>query len=248
MTTRPRAALRIILCRCALAAAGTIVPTVSASADGSGFLSGTFEATIGGTTDYVDRGVSQTGGKPAIQGSFDYSLDSGPYAEVFISSADFNDVQVELDYTLGWEQKIDKIKLDAGVTLTTYPGSAPSLAYDYWETNLALSRDFGPVKLTGRLAFSPNYFGGSGKEFYAEVGPDFRLPLGFTISARVGQQWVEAPSKAGLPDYLNWQIGISRETLGFTGSLLYTGTDAAGQCGMGRECGQGVLFELTRKF
>jgi uncharacterized protein (TIGR02001 family) len=98
------AGARIVACRGAAAAAAAIAAIVSATADGQGFLSGSFEATITGATDYVDRGVSQTGGKPAIEGTVDYSLDSGPYAEISASSVDFEDAGAELDYTGGWER------------------------------------------------------------------------------------------------------------------------------------------------
>jgi uncharacterized protein (TIGR02001 family) len=239
--------LRIVLRCCVVAAVANVASASPVSAADLGFLSGAFEAKVEGVTDYVDRGVSETGGGPAVQGIFDYALENGLYAEISASSVDFTGARAELAYTLGWEGKIDDVKLDAGVAFTTYPGSAPSLGYDYWEASCTFSRGFGPIKILGELAFSPDYFGGSGKEFYAETGPDFQLPLDFTVSARVGQQWVEDPAKAGVPDYLNWQLGIGREVLGFTGSLRYTGTNAAGRCGLGRKCGQALLFELSRK-
>jgi uncharacterized protein (TIGR02001 family) len=228
-------------------AAANFVPVAPVSATDFGLLSGDLEVKVDGATDYVDRGVSETGGGPAIQGTVDYSLDSGLYAEVSASSVDFSGARAELDYTLGWERKISGIKFDAGLTLTTYPGSDPSLDYNYWEANFELSRAFGPIKIFGKLSLSPDYFGGSGKELYVETGPDIRLPLDFIVSARVGQQWMENPDKAGLPDYLNWQIGVRRDLLGFTGSLRYTGTNTGGQCGMGRKCGQALLFELSRE-
>jgi uncharacterized protein (TIGR02001 family) len=232
---------------CAVAALWEVASAPAARADDLALLSGSFEATITGATDYVDRGISETGHLPALQGTLDYSLDNGLYAELFASSVHFDHARAELDYSLGWERNVAGIHLDGGITYATYPGSPSGLNYNYWEANLDWSRDFGPAKLLGKFALSPDYFGSSGTEAYAEIGPDFRLPLDLTLSGRVGQQWVEDPDRAGLPDFLNWQIGISHQMFGFTGTLRYTETNAGAQCGFGRECGQVVLFELSRK-
>jgi uncharacterized protein (TIGR02001 family) len=187
---------RIGLSGCAGALLAGLASGPVARADDLGLLSGSFEATITGTTDYVERGVSETGNLPALQGTLDYSLDNGLYAELFASSVHFDHARAELDYSLGWERIVSGINLDAGITYTSYPGAPPSLDYNYWEANLEWSRDFGPAKLLGKFALSPDYFGSSGKEFYAEIGPDFQLPLDLTLSGRVGQQWVEDPDRA----------------------------------------------------
>lgn len=46
----------------------------------------TFTGNVGLVSDYVFRGLSQTNGKPAIQGGFDYSHTSGLYAGTWLSN------------------------------------------------------------------------------------------------------------------------------------------------------------------
>ena len=46
----------------------------------------TFTANIGLFSEYIFRGISQTGGKPAVQGGFDYSHASGFYAGTWASN------------------------------------------------------------------------------------------------------------------------------------------------------------------
>ena len=41
-------------------------------------------------TDYIWRGMTQTGGDPAVSGGFDYAADSGFYAGIWGSNVNFN--------------------------------------------------------------------------------------------------------------------------------------------------------------
>ena len=74
-----------------------------------------YSASLTLTSDYVWRGVSQTLGDPAVQGSFDYEHNSGLYAGVWASNVDFFDpsapgasvadddnADLELDLWLGY--------------------------------------------------------------------------------------------------------------------------------------------------
>ena len=140
-----------------LAAAGQPVLAEEAPAateqPGSWFP-GTFTGTVALTNDYIFRGISQTDHNPAIQGSINYTLDTGfygtsVYGGVWGSNLDFNDdaatnnngAHLELDWTFGFTGNI----LDTGIGYTlgaiyyNYPGARNGLSYDYWEFAPALS-------------------------------------------------------------------------------------------------------------
>ena len=84
---------------------------------------GTFDASVTGTTDYTFRGVSQTSGDPAIQGSFGWSKDFkagqqdiGLYASAWGSNVEFEDgdnAHIEIDYTGGITTTVAGVTLDA---------------------------------------------------------------------------------------------------------------------------------------
>jgi hypothetical protein len=48
-------------------------------------------ANIGAVSNYMWRGVTQTGDHPAVQGGFDFAHQSGFYAGTWISNVDFDD-------------------------------------------------------------------------------------------------------------------------------------------------------------
>ena len=59
-----------------------------------------FSTNIKLTTDYVVQGVSDSDGAPAIQGGFDWSHSTGPYAGVWASSV-ASGGGIEIDYCAG---------------------------------------------------------------------------------------------------------------------------------------------------
>ena len=64
--------------------AALAVPGVAMAADAA--PAPLFTANVALVTNYLYRGISQTGGKPAIQGGFDYAHSSGFYAGVWGSN------------------------------------------------------------------------------------------------------------------------------------------------------------------
>ncbi len=99
--------------------AGLLAPNL-ASAQFSGDW-GAISSSVAGATDYTFRGVSQTIGRPALQGSAEYSKEVGPvtpYAGLFASNVMFPDTsssgkldaKIELDLMFGVRGEIEKFK------------------------------------------------------------------------------------------------------------------------------------------
>ena len=92
-----------------------------------------FSGNVSLTTDYLYRGISQTAGKPAIQGGFDYANPNGFYAGVWGSNiswisdatipASASGASVELDTYLGFRNSFaEDFSYDVGFLRYNYPG------------------------------------------------------------------------------------------------------------------------------
>lgn len=94
---------------------------------------------IGGTSNYLWRGVTQTNDAAAIQGGIDYSHDSGFYAGTWASNVDFgNDTSYELDLYAGYGGSItDDLSYDFGYLYYAYPDAEGSI--DFGEIHGAIN-------------------------------------------------------------------------------------------------------------
>lgn len=107
------------------------------------------------TTDYRFRGVSLSGGDPAIQGGVTVSHASGIYVGTWASSIDGGDFfgEQELDLFAGWSGEVSSgITFDAGLLLYAYPSNEPRIDGDkvhaqYWEPYASISGDIGPASV-----------------------------------------------------------------------------------------------------
>ncbi|WP_372873070.1 TorF family putative porin [Shewanella sp.] len=98
-----------------------------------------FDANIGLSSNYLWRGISQTGDAVAVDGSIDYSHDSGFYAGVWASNIDFgDDTTFELDLYGGYSGEItESISFDVGYLYYGYPDADADI--DFSELYASLS-------------------------------------------------------------------------------------------------------------
>ena len=67
-------------------------------------------ANVSFATDYIWRGMTQTGEEPAISGGFDYANDAGFYAGIWGSNVNFSDgAGSELMCTLGMQLRQNQV-------------------------------------------------------------------------------------------------------------------------------------------
>jgi uncharacterized protein (TIGR02001 family) len=132
----------------------------------------TVTANVGFFSEYIFRGISQTGGKPALQGGFDYSHASGFYAGTWASniswlqdfnlpsSADFyTRSSLEWDFYGGYKWSFpNDFGLDVGTLYYYYPGkkTAGASSADTWEIYVAGTWKFLGAKFSYSL---DDYFG-----------------------------------------------------------------------------------------
>lgn len=194
---------------------------------GAGVANADVSASLSMTTDYVFRGISQSDGGPAVQGSFDWSNDSA-YAGVWASNVNFGlgtGESMELDLYAGITPTTGPINWDLMVIGYFYPGANDAGAeFNYAEAIAAGTFDLSDqVTLGGTVAFTPEYFGETGDGIYYEVNGAFKFSDALSASAAYGNQDVDT-----LGDYNTWNVGASYAAHGFTFDLRYHDTNVSG--------------------
>ena len=249
---------RLLIATTALALAATTIPAVAADDDGllpEKMVPGSFSANVGIVSEYLFRGISQTDDQPAIQGGFDWSLDSKPvgvYAGTWLSNVDFGSSSgnsLEWDMYGGVQGEIAGFSWTAGGIYYYYPSEPQGSNFSYAEAALSLGYDFGPFSTTASFNYSPDYFGGSGHAEFANLAVS--IPLGkVTLGLNGGRQWIEDNAAFGTPDYWVYGASLDAKIFGFDTTLAVTDTDIGnGRCfGANDLCGATVTLMVARSF
>lgn len=82
-------------------------------------------ANVATTSNYLWRGMEQTGGSAAVSGGIDYSSESGFYAGTWASNATWAEgMTYELDFYAGFGGEVSGIGYDVGYIYFVYPDEA----------------------------------------------------------------------------------------------------------------------------
>ena len=163
------------------------------------------------TSDYRYRGISQTAGDWALQGSFDIAFENGFYAGAWASNVDFeDDADIEIDYYAGytWELSEDS-GLDLMLNYYSYPGYSED--GDYLE--IIPSLYFGDFTLL--YAYAPDYFNTGDDAHY--LSADYSLGLaeslgvfeGVALDAHAGWSFGDYWDEWDIGDYGDFSVGVS---------------------------------------
>lgn len=215
-------------------------------------LGGKFSANVGFVTEYLFRGLTQSGnGTPAVQGGFDFAHDSGVYLGTWGSSINFGG-NIETDFYGGWSGDIgpNKIGLDVGAILYHYAAAPHSKKLDYWEGHVGVSKDFGFATGGLKFSYSPAWTGDTGQAEYLET--NWSVPAGkyFTVALHAGHQWFNKNNEVGLNDYTDWSVGLNTGMAGFTVGVTYIGSDLPhGQLhSYGQDQSNKLIASISRSF
>ncbi|MEE9380517.1 MAG: TorF family putative porin [Hyphomonadaceae bacterium] len=179
---------------------------------------GAFTANIALTSDYVWRGVSQTGEDPAIQAGLDYA-NSSFYAGAWASNVDFgsgSDASVEVDLYAGFSDEFTNgVSWDVGVISYNFPGTDGE-DLGVVEIYGGLGYEFaGGLETGATIAFDPD-----NESVYAEGTAGYAFSEKFALSGSVGQF-----SFDGGGDYTNVSLGGTYTAGGVDFDLRYWDTD-----------------------
>lgn len=200
-------------------------------------------------TDYRFRGISQNNGgfSPAIQGGFDVATDMGLYVGTWASNVNFTEGAVEVDVYGGFKGTFSgDLAYDVGVMYYGYPQDGAS--------HLGYTEFYGSLSFSGAkvgVAYSDNYFAGSGEFWYPYVDYGFDPMENVTLAFHYGYNSFDESQAFlnGGDNYSDWKVGVSTKQLGVTWGLAYVDTDlnSDAQCG-GREkfCEATAVFSISK--
>jgi len=220
--------LAIAACTAAAAAhAQTVAPAPAAApAATPPAPDNTLTANVGLFSDYIFRGMSQTAGKPAVQGGFDYSHSSGVYLGTWASNiswpTDFGTYSrgsMEWDFYGGFKNNFpgsDDWGYDLGTLYYYYPGNRlpGAVNIDTWEIYATLTWKWASLKWSYNLQ---DYFGirPTGQKtdgtWYLDLSGTYPIPD--TPWALIGHYGHLDVSHDGSGDfeasYDDWKLGAS---------------------------------------
>lgn len=183
-----------------------------------------FTATI--ATDYVNRGVSQTGGRPEALGGMELGW-RGFYTGTTLFDVDFRHegnphTTVEYDLYGGYVAHLGRQGFDFGLIrygYTPQPVGQPGL--DYFEAYGKTARNFGQITLSGSVYYSPAGMSGAGESWYGVGSAAWAIDDKWTASTLLGRQTERVGN-----DYTDWNAGVTRKlTKALSLDLRYWDTD-----------------------
>lgn len=197
----------------------------------------TVSGSVGVVTDYRFRGVSLSGGDPALQGGVTLTHESGFYAGAWGSSIDDGGSDVygdlELDLFAGWSGSLSEaVGLDVGLLYYAYPTNASGVDAEYFEPYATLSSTLGPVqaKLGVAYAWEQDSLGGA-DNLYVFTKLSAGIP-GTPLTLNAGLGYTDGalapPLLAGTADDtgFDWMLGASATVLGNVSlGVAYTGVE-----------------------
>lgn len=209
---------------------------LSAPAQAEGDAAPVLSGNLSLVSDYLFRGLSQSGRDPALQGGIEYGRIDGWYLGAWGSSVSWlsdysrlgQDVSnsVELDVYAGWRLPLGADwKLDLGLYSYYYPGDYPRgfTRPHTTEGYVGLSWTFLSLKYSHSFT---NLFGfrDSKRSGYLDLSANWEFMPGWALNAHVGRQRVR---HSGAADYTDWKLGLTRSFAnGIAVALGYYDTDA----------------------
>jgi uncharacterized protein (TIGR02001 family) len=199
-------------------------------------------ANVSLVSDYLYRGISQTGANPALQGGFDLAHSSGLYVGAWGSSISWisdsgiaNSAGLELDTYFGYKGAAGATSYDVGFLRYNYPGSyiANAVKPDTNEIYGALTYSIVTAKLSYSLGdlFGVSKAAGS---TYLELNASYPVgDSGVTLGAHYGKQTykgetADASKLAGSdPTYSDYKLSVTKDYSGYVVGLAYSNTNAS---------------------
>ena len=223
-------------------------------------------ATFG--SQYIFRGLTQTDGKPTIQGELDLVHPSGFYVSTAMSNISWItdtplsgpvSAGVELDLFGGYKWSFAKDwALDIGLYRYLYPGDYTKVSGftpNTTEAYLGLSYSWASLKYS--RVISGGDFGIPQAEGSNYIDLSLAYPLGesgWTVLAHGGKTTFNSSNSATntLFNYTDYKLGIAKEIKGYTLTLAGTNADTKDlgyDNAFGRNIGKGrVTFTIAKGF
>ena len=197
-------------------------------------------------TDYRFRGISQTFGKPAFQGGFDYANSSGFYAGNWNSNvaenAGYAGGNLEMDFYGGYKKAFGDFGVDAGLLYYYYPGSKAEFLFNphsptqtnngtVYNTEVYLAGSWKWITLKWSHALSDYFLVPDTKGTnYLDLGATYDMGGGWGVNGHVGHLSVHNFSEASYTDY---KLGVTKDLSGWVLGASLVSTNAKHDCSSG---------------
>lgn len=205
-------------------------------------------------SQYWSRGVSQTQGDPAIQGSATLLHSSGLYAGLWTSNVDFghgSKTRQEIDYYVGYSwQATDKVSLDLAYYKYEYPKEGGLNYSEYFARLSALGFNVGGY-------YSDDLWGNQSM-LYSFIGYEATLPADVGLKLRYGladyKDSLFISSDGSERDrYKEWQVTVSKQYFDLNWSLSFVDSDlSSSEClsyaGYDDVCSASLVAGVSKSF
>lgn len=201
-------------------------------------------STVTFTNDYRFRGVSQTSGDPALQGSLDVGFDNGIYAGIWGSNVNFGDTDnanLEIDYYVGYAGELtEELSYAATLYYFQYHGYTDGTDIDFAEVDLqAFYKDFAVL-----YAYTDDYINSGDDYHYLALDYSTAINDQVNIDLHAGYTSGDAYDDA---EYSDFSVGVSGSVAGVNLSLAYLTNDVKGSKTDDLD-DDTVLFTVSRSF
>ena len=196
------------------------------------------------TNNYIYRGITQTNGKPAIQGGFDYAHESGFYIGNWNSSISWvsdtyntsggvrTSAPIEMDFYGGFKKEFigEGFASDIGVLQYYYPTSGIQATASYVNPNTteiyaAQNFTFGPLTGFAKVSYAVTTLFGNANStgsYYPDLTLNYDTGFwGITANGHVGYQFVAGNQPTTGSSFGPNSISVA----GVSNNNLYTYTD-----------------------
>jgi len=187
---------------------------------------------LGVVSDYRDRGLTLSNGKPAVQGAILLEHASGLYGEVWASTlgSPRGPQDSEWDFSAGYETALWKsVSLDLYATYVVYPKAGDE---NYLEATAIATAELGGGSAGVGVSFVPRQRGtrdeaGRGRRntyVFGQAGYDIpKTPLNMTARLGYERGWFDGVERGGKWD---WTLGAEAEVHSARLGLAYAGSNA----------------------
>ncbi len=187
-------------------------------------------ANIGVTSNYLWRGVTQTGDDAAVSGGIDWAHESGFYLGTWASNIDWgNGSGAEVDFYGGFANEIGDFGYDIGLIYYYYPTSGFEDS-DFVELSLSGSWKF----LEAGIAYTVNGQADDDAPFsdgdlYYHIGASFDVAETWSVAGTYGYYDFDVPN-SGDVDYGHIQLDVTKSA-GDWGDFTFTVSKADEESG-----------------
>lgn len=190
------------------------------------------------------NGVSNSDGKPVLQGSIHWLLPDNYYAGIWATGVDYNDpgnTSREIDTYAGKKWLLGDTEFKAEVMYTSFNDNVPGPTYDFVQLKFDAARTFGAFSTRLQCAWSPEGAYAAGSTLHLRVLASYNIRDWLKLRGMIGRGIVEKRVNRTYSDF-----GITAKFRRYSFDLSHIGTNSARRdCGYTDWCESAFVGKIT---